>query len=403
MKRVVVTGIGVVSCLGNNQEEVYQSLLNTKSGISYCEEYKEHNLRSHIHGKPNIKLEDHVDRKVIRFMGDGSSYNYIAMQEAVKDSGLEEKDVSNFTTGIVMGSGGPSIKNVILAADKTREKNPKKMGPFIVPRTMASTASATLAVPFKIKGVNYTISSACATSGHCIGNAMELIQLGKQKIVFAGGSDELHWALTAMFDAMTALSSKYNDTPENASRAYDKTRDGFVIAGGGGVLVLEEYEHAKARSANIYAELTGYGATSDGYDMVAPSGEGAVRCMKMALSTAKNKMDYINTHGTSTPVGDITELKAVGETFGTEVPKISSTKSLSGHPLGAASVHEAIYSLIMMKNNFIAASANVNDMDDEAKKFPIVTKVEKNVTLNSVMSNSFGFGGTNATLVFEKI
>jgi 3-oxoacyl-[acyl-carrier-protein] synthase-1 len=403
MKRVVVTGIGVVSCLGNNQEEVYQSLLNTKSGISYCEEYKEHNLRSHIHGKPNIKLEDHVERKVIRFMGDGSSYNYIAMQEAIKDSRLEEKDVSNFATGIVMGSGGPSIKNVILAADKTREKNPKKMGPFIVPRTMASTASATLAVPFKIKGVNYTISSACATSGHCIGNGMELIQLGKQNIVFAGGSDELHWALTAMFDAMTALSSKYNDTPENASRAYDKSRDGFVIAGGGGVLVLEEYERAKARGAKIYAELTGYGATSDGYDMVAPSGEGAVRCMKMALSTARNKMDYLNTHGTSTPVGDITELKAVGETFGAEVPKISSTKSLSGHPLGAASVHEAIYSLIMMKNNFIAASANVNDMDDEAKKFPIVTKVEKDITLNSVMSNSFGFGGTNATLVFEKV
>jgi len=403
MKKVVVTGIGIVSCLGNNQEEVYQSLLNTKSGISFCEEYKEHNLKSHIHGKPNIKLEDHIDRKTIRFMGDGSSYNYIAMQEAVKDSGLEEKDVSNFTTGIVMGSGGPSIKNVILAADKTREKNPRKMGPFIVPRTMASTASATLAVPFKIKGVNYTISSACATSGHCIGNAMELIQLGKQNVVFAGGSDELHWALTAMFDAMTALSSKYNDTPEKASRAYDKTRDGFVIAGGGGVLVLEEYEHAKARGAKIYAELTGYGATSDGYDMVAPSGEGAVRCMKMALDTARNKMDYINTHGTSTPVGDITELKAVGETFGAEIPKISSTKSLSGHPLGAASVHEAIYSLIMMKNNFIAASANVNDMDDEAKTFPIVTKVEKDVTLNSVMSNSFGFGGTNATLVFEKI
>ena len=403
MKKVVVTGIGIVSCLGNNQEEVYQSLLNTKSGISFCEEYKEHNLKSHIHGKPNIKLEDHIDRKTIRFMGDGSSYNYIAMQEAVKDSGLEEKDVSNFTTGIVMGSGGPSIKNVILAADKTREKNPRKMGPFIVPRTMASTASATLAVPFKIKGVNYTISSACATSGHCIGNAMELIQLGKQNVIFAGGSDELHWALTAMFDAMTALSSKYNDTPEKASRAYDKTRDGFVIAGGGGVLVLEEYEHAKARGAKIYAELTGYGATSDGYDMVAPSGEGAVRCMKMALDTARNKMDYINTHGTSTPVGDITELKAVGETFGAEIPKISSTKSLSGHPLGAASVHEAIYSLIMMKNNFIAASANVNDMDDEAKTFPIVTKVEKDVTLNSVMSNSFGFGGTNATLVFEKI
>jgi len=403
MKRVVVTGIGVVSCLGNNQNEVYQSLLNTKSGISFCEDYKEHNLKSHIHGKPNIKLEDHIDRKIIRFMGDGSSYNYIAMKEAIKDSGLEEKEVSNFTTGIVMGSGGPSIKNVILAADKTREKNPKKMGPFIVPRTMASTASATLAVPFKIKGINYTISSACATSGHCIGNAMELIQLGKQNVVFAGGSDELHWALTAMFDAMTALSTKYNETPEKASRAYDKTRDGFVIAGGGGVLVLEEYEYAKARGAKIYAELTGYGATSDGHDMVAPSGEGAVRCMKIALSTAKNKMDYINTHGTSTPVGDITELKSIGETFGTEIPKISSTKSLSGHPLGAASVHEAIYSLIMMKNNFIAASANINDMDDEAKKFPIVTKVEKNVTLNSVMSNSFGFGGTNATLVFEKI
>jgi|TARA_Y100000310_G_scaffold48408_1_gene44865 3-oxoacyl-[acyl-carrier-protein] synthase-1 len=403
MKRVVVTGIGVVSCLGNNQNEVYQSLLNTKSGISFCEDYKEHNLKSHIHGKPNIKLEDHIDRKIIRFMGDGSSYNYIAMKEAIKDSGLEEKEVSNFTTGIVMGSGGPSIKNVILAADKTREKNPKKMGPFIVPRTMASTASATLAVPFKIKGINYTISSACATSGHCIGNAMELIQLGKQNVVFAGGSDELHWALTAMFDAMTALSTKYNETPEKASRAYDKTRDGFVIAGGGGVLVLEEYEYAKARGAKIYAELTGYGATSDGHDMVAPSGEGAVRCMKIALSTAKNKMDYINTHGTSTPVGDITELKSVGETFGTEIPKISSTKSLSGHPLGAASVHEAIYSLIMMKNNFIAASANINDMDDEAKKFPIVTKVKKNVTLNSIMSNSFGFGGTNATLVFEKI
>jgi len=403
MKRVVVTGIGVVSCLGNSQNEVYQSLLNTKSGISFCEDYKEHNLKSHIHGKPNIKLEDHIDRKIIRFMGDGSSYNYIAMKEAIKDSGLEEKEVSNFTTGIVMGSGGPSIKNVILAADKTREKNPKKMGPFIVPRTMASTASATLAVPFKIKGINYTISSACATSGHCIGNAMELIQLGKQNVVFAGGSDELHWALTAMFDAMTALSTKYNETPEKASRAYDKTRDGFVIAGGGGVLVLEEYEYAKARGAKIYAELTGYGATSDGHDMVAPSGEGAVRCMKIALSTAKNKMDYINTHGTSTPVGDITELKSVGETFGTEIPKISSTKSLSGHPLGAASVHEAIYSLIMMKNNFIAASANINDMDDEAKKFPIVTKVKKNVTLNSIMSNSFGFGGTNATLVFEKI
>jgi len=403
MKRVVVTGIGIVSCLGNNQKEVYNSLMNTKSGISFAEEYKEHNLKSNVHGKPNIKLEDHVDRKIIRFMGDGSAYNYIAMDEAIKDSGLKENEVSNISTGMVMGSGGPSIKNVILAADKTREKNPKKMGPFIVPRTMASTASATLAVPFKIKGVNYTISSACATSGHCIGNAMELIQFGKQKIVFAGGSDEVHWALTAMFDAMTALSSKYNDNPQKASRPYDKTRDGFVIAGGGGVLVLEEMEYARARGAKIYAELTGYGATSDGYDMVAPSGEGATRCMNMALKTARNKIDYINTHGTSTPVGDITELKAVQGTFKDKIPKISSTKSLSGHPLGAASVHEAIYSLIMMKNNFIAASANVNEMDEEAKKFPIVTKVEKNVTLNSVMSNSFGFGGTNATLVFEKV
>ena len=402
-KRVVITGIGIVSCLGNNQEEVYQSLLNSKSGISYSEEYKEHNLKSHVHGKPNIKIQDHVDRKIIRFMGNGSAYNYIAMKEAVKDSGLEDKDISNISTGIVMGSGGPSIENVILAADKTRAKTPKLMGPFIVPRTMASTASATLAVPFKIKGVNYTMSSACATSGHCIGNSMELIQSGKQKIMFAGGSEELHWAMTAMFDAMTALSSKYNDTPEKASRAYDKSRDGFVIAGGGGVLVLEEYEHAKARGAKIYAEISGYGATSDGYDMVAPSGEGAVRCMKMALGTSKNKIDYINTHGTSTPVGDITELKAVGETFKEKIPKISSTKSLSGHPLGAASVHEAIYSLIMMKNNFIAGSANINEMDDEAKKYPIVTKVEKDVKLNAVMSNSFGFGGTNATLIFEKV
>jgi len=403
MKRVVITGIGIVSCLGNNQNEVYESLINTKSGITFCEEYKEYNLKSNIHGKPNIKLEDHVDRKVIRFMGAGSAYNYIAMDEAVKDSGLEEKDVSNISSGMIMGSGGPSIENVILAADKTREKNPKKMGPFVVPRTMASTASATLAVPFKIKGVNYTISSACATSGHCIGNAMELIQLGKQNIIFAGGSDEVHFALTAMFDAMTALSSKYNDIPKKASRPYDKTRDGFVISGGGGVLVMEEYEHAKARGAKIYAEITGYGATSDGYDMVAPSGEGAVRCMSMALSTSKNKIDYINTHGTSTPVGDITELNAVAEVFKDSIPKISSTKSLSGHSLGATSVHEAIYSLIMMKNNFISASANINDMDEGAKKFPIVTNVEKNVSLNSIMSNSFGFGGTNATLVFEKV
>ena len=403
MKRVVVTGIGIVSCLGNNQKEVYESLIKNKSGISFAEEYKEHNLKSHVHGKPNIKLADYVDRKALRFMGNGSAYNYVAMKEAISDSGLEDKNISNVNSGMVMGSGGPSIENVILAADKTREKNPKKMGPFIVPRTMASTASATLAVPFKIKGVNYTISSACATSGHCIGNAMELIQFGKQKVIFAGGSDVIHFAMTAMFDAMTALSSKYNDNPQKASRPYDKTRDGFVIAGGAGVLVLEELEHAKSRGAKIYAELTGYGATSDGYDMVAPSGEGATRCMNLALKTTRNKVDYINAHGTSTPVGDITELKAIKGAFKDNVPKISSTKSLSGHPLGAASVHEAIYSLIMMKNNFIAASANVNEMDDEAKSFPIVTKVEKDVKLNSVMSNSFGFGGTNATLIFEKV
>jgi len=403
MKRVVVTGIGIVSCLGNNQSEVYDSLLNTKSGIGFSEEYKKYNFKSQICGIPKIKVEDYIDRKIIRFMGEGSAYNYIAMKEAVADSGLEEKDVSNETTGIIMGSGGPSVKNVVHAVDSTREVGPKKMGPFVVPRTMASTVSATLAVPFKIKGVNYSISSACATSGHCIGNGTELIQSGKQKIVFAGGGEEIHWAMSAMFDAMTALSSKYNENPETASRPYDKTRDGFVIAGGAGVIVLEELEHAKARGAKIYAELTGYGATSDGYDMVAPSGEGAVRCMKMSLKTARNKIDYINTHGTSTPVGDITELRAVKETFGDKIPKISSTKSLTGHPLGAASVHEAIYCLIMMKNNFIAASANITEMDDEAKKFPIVTKVEKNVTLNSVMSNSFGFGGTNATLIFEKI
>ena len=402
MKKVAVTGIGVVSCLGNNQDEVLNSLLNTKSGITNCNQYKEYNLKSHVHGKPDIKFEDHIDRKVMRFMGAGSAYNYIAMSEAIKDSGLKDEEVSNVDTGMIMGSGGPSIENVILAADKTREKNPKKMGPFIVPRTMASTASATLATPFKIKGVNYTISSACATSGHCIGNAMEMIQSGKQKIMFAGGSDEVHFAMTAMFDAMTALSSKYNDTPETASRPYDKSRDGFVISGGGGVLVLEELEYAKGRGAKIYAELTGYGATSDGYDMVAPSGEGAIRCMKMALKTSRNKIDYLNTHGTSTPVGDITELKAVGEVFKNNIPKISSTKSLSGHSLGATSVHEAVYCLIMMKNNFISASANINDLDDEARNFPIVRKVEKE-TLQAVMSNSFGFGGTNATLVFEKI
>ena len=402
MRRVVITGIGIVSCLGNNQNEVYDSLLNSKSGISFAEEYKEHNLKSHVHGRPNIKLEDHVDRKTIRFMGSGSAYNYIAMKEAVTDSGLEEKDVSNFKTGIVMGSGGPSIENVIVAADKTRAKTPKLMGPFIVPRTMASTASATLAVPFKIKGINYTMSSACATSGHCIGNSMELIQSGKQDIMFSGGSEELHWAMTAMFDAMTALSSKYNETPEKASRAYDKTRDGFVIAGGAGVLVLEEIERAKARGAKIYAEMIGYGATSDGHDMVQPSGEGAVRCMNLALKKTKGKIDYINSHGTSTPIGDIKELEAISEVFNKEKPYISSTKSLTGHSLGATGVHEAIYSLLMLKNNFLSGSANIENLDDIAKKHNILQKTIDKDDIQNVMSNSFGFGGTNATLIFSK-
>ena len=405
MRRVVITGLGIVSCIGNNQLEVLDSLLNTKSGIVFCEDHKKYNFRSQVVGSiKNLNLSEHIDRKKMRFMGDGSAYNYIAMQESIKDSGLEEKDISNVMTGIIMGSGGPSIKNVVLAVDATRESGPKKMGPCIVPRTMSSTNSATLAVPFKIRGINYSISSACATSGHCIGNGMELIQYGKQDIIFAGGGEELNWGMSGMFDAMTALSSKYNNTPEKASRPYDKDRDGFVIAGGAGVLVLEEYEHAKARGAKIYAELTGYGATSDGFDMVAPSGEGAARCMNMALKTAKNKkVDYINSHGTSTPVGDVKELEAIQSVFQNNIPKISSTKSLTGHSLGATSVQEAVYCLLMMKNKFISASAHVENLDDKAKNFPIVTKIEKGKELNSIMSNSFGFGGTNATLLFEKI
>ena len=404
MRRVVITGLGIVSCIGNNQIEVLDSLLNTKSGIVFSEDHKKYNFRSQVVGSiKNLNISDHIDRKKIRFMGDGSAYNYIAMQESIKDSGLEEKNISNIMTGIIMGSGGPSIKNVVLAIDATRESGPKKMGPCIVPRTMSSTNSATLAVPFKIKGINYSISSACATSGHCIGNGMELIQYGKQDIVFAGGGEELNWGMSGMFDAMTALSSKYNDTPEKASRPYDKDRDGFIIAGGAGVLVLEEYEHAKARGAKIYAELTGYGATSDGYDMVAPSGEGAARCMNMALKTSKNKVDYINSHGTSTPVGDVKELEAIKNVFKNNIPKISSTKSLTGHSLGATSVQEAIYCLLMMKNKFISGSANIENMDEKAKNFPIVTKIEREKELNCVMSNSFGFGGTNATLIFEKL
>jgi len=404
MRRVVVTGIGIVSCIGNNKAEVLESLLNTKSGIVFSEEHKKYNFRSQVIGNiKNLNLSEHIDRKQLRFMGDGSAYSFIALKEAIKESGLKEKDISNERTGIVMGSGGPSIKNVYYAVDTIRKSAPKRMGPYIVPRTMASTCSATLAVPFKIKGVNYSISSACATSGHCIGNGMELIQYGKQDIIFAGGGEELDWALSGMFDAMPAISSKYNNTPEEASRPYDANRDGFIIAGGGGALVLEEYEHAKARGAKIYAELTGYGATSDGYDMVQPSGEGATRCMNMALKTTRNKTDYINTHGTSTPVGDIKELEAIKETFKENIPKISSTKSLTGHSLGAVGVQEAIYCLLMMENKFISASANIENMDEKAKNFPIVTKIEKDKELNSVMSNSFGFGGTNATLVFEKL
>jgi len=404
MRRVVITGLGIVSCIGNNKVEVLDSLLNTKSGIVFSEEHKKYNFRSQVVGTiKNLNLDEHIDRKQKRFMGGGSAYNFISLKEAIKESGLEEKDISSEKTGIIMGSGGPSIKNVVFAVDTVRKSAPKKMGPYIVPRTMASTCSATLAVPFKIKGVNYSISSACATSGHCIGNGMELIQLGKQDIIFAGGGEELDWALSSMFDAMPALSSKFNSTPEKASRPYDVNRDGFVIAGGGGALVLEEYEHAKARGAKIYAELTGYGATSDGYDMVQPSGEGATRCMNMALKTTRNKVDYINSHGTSTPIGDAKELEAIQETFKGNIPKISSTKSLTGHSLGATSVHEAIYCLLMIKNKFIAASANIENMDEKAKNFPIVTKVEKDNELNCVMSNSFGFGGTNATLVFEKL
>ena len=404
MRRVVVTGLGIVSCIGNNKVEVLDSLLNSKSGIVFSEEYKKYNFRSQVIGSiKNLNLDEHIDRKQKRFMGGGSAYNFISLKEAIKESGLEEKDISSEKTGIIMGSGGPSIKNVVFAVDTVRKSAPKRMGPYIVPRTMASTCSATLAVPLKIKGVNYSISSACATSGHCIGNGMELIQLGKQDIIFAGGGEELDWALSSMFDAMPALSSKFNSTPEKASRPYDANRDGFVIAGGGGAIVLEEYEHAKARGAKIYAELTGYGATSDGYDMVQPSGEGAIRCMNMALKTTRNKVDYINSHGTSTPVGDTKELEAIQETFKGNIPKISSTKSLTGHSLGATSVHETIYCLLMIRNKFIAASANIENMDEKAKNFPIVTKVEKDNELNCVMSNSFGFGGTNATLVFEKL
>jgi 3-oxoacyl-[acyl-carrier-protein] synthase-1 len=403
MKRVVVTGMGIVSCLGNDKNAVLDALRAGRSGIKFQEIYKEKGFRSQVAGSIDIDLSELIDRKVLRFMGDAAAYAYLSMQQAIADSGLTEEQVSNERTGIIMGSGGASSENLVEAADILREKGLKRVGPYRVTQTMGSTTSACLATPFKIKGVNYSISSACATSAHCIGVAMEQIQLGKQDVVFAGGGEEEHWTLTALFDAMGALSTKYNETPEKASRAYDANRDGFVIAGGGGCLVIEEYEHAKARGAKIYAEIVGYGATSDGYDMVAPSGEGAVRCMKQALSTVEGDIDYINSHGTSTPVGDLAELRAIKETFGAKIPAISSTKSLTGHSLGATGVQEAIYSLLMLENDFICASANIEALDPEAEGMPIVLQRKDNVKLNRVMSNSFGFGGTNATLVFQRI
>ncbi|MDO9139610.1 MAG: beta-ketoacyl-ACP synthase I [Methylobacter sp.] len=404
MKRVVVTGLGIVSSIGNNRTEVVDSLKEGRSGIAFADVYQEMGFRSHIHGPINIDLDAHIDRKIKRFMGDGAAFNYIAMQQAIEDAGLGDDDVSNYRTGLVMGSGGPSTSNIVEAADILREKGIKKVGPYMVPRSMSSTNTACLATPYKIKGVNYTISSACATSAHCIGHAMELIQMGKQDVVFAGGGEEVHWSMSMLFDAMGALSSKYNDTPTTASRPYDETRDGFVISGGGGVLVIEELEHAKARGAKIYAELTGYGATSDGYDMVQPSGEGAVRCMQQAMATiGDSKIDYINAHGTSTPVGDTKELEALRTVFGADnVPLVSSTKSLTGHALGAAGVNEAIYSLLMMEENFLSASANINQLDPGAAGIPIVRERQDNMTLNTIMSNSFGFGGTNATLIFQR-
>ena len=402
MRRVVVTGMGIVSSIGNNKEEVLTSLKEGRSGIEFCEEYCELGLRSHVHGSIKIDLTNALDRKQLRFMGDGAAYNYIAMEEAIADSGLAPEDVSNERTGIIMGSGGPSTKNLLLATDTLREKGAKRVGPFMVPRTMSSTNSATLATPFKIKGVNYSISSACSTSAHCIGNAAELVQWGKQDIVFAGGGEELHWTMTLLFDAMPALSSNFNATPSVASRAFDKDRDGFVISGGGGVLVMEELEHAKARGAKIYGELVGYGATSDGYDMVQPSGEGAVRCMRQALSDLDVPVGYINTHGTSTPIGDVKEIGAIREVFGTSIPPMNSTKSLTGHSLGATGVHESVYSLLMMEHEFIAASAHIDTLDPEAEGMPIVRERQDDVVLDCVISNSFGFGGTNATLAFKR-
>ncbi len=402
MNRVVVTGIGIISCIGNNQIEVVNSLKNLKSGITHAEEYKEYSFRSLVHGKPNINISDNIDRRLLRFMGDGAAYNYISMKDAIEDSGLDESEVSNEMTGIIVGSGGPSTQNLFKSSETGKKLGSKKIGPFMVPRAMSSTNSATLATPFKIKGVNYSITSACSTSSHCIGNAYELIQMGKQSIIFAGGGEELHWTLSILFDAMGALSSKYNSIPKTSSRAYDANRDGFVIAGGGGTLVLEELEHAKARGAKIYGEITGYGATSDGFDMVQPSGEGAERCMKQALKNINGDIDYINTHGTSTPIGDLKELEAIKNVFVSKIPKMSSTKSLTGHSLGATGVHEAIYCLLMMNNNFLSGSANIEQLDEKAKDCNILLKTEDTKDIKHVMSNSFGFGGTNATLVFSK-
>jgi 3-oxoacyl-[acyl-carrier-protein] synthase I len=402
MRRVVVTGIGIVSCLGNNKEEVLDSLQQGRSGIKHNQSYVDVGMRSHISGSVEINAEELIDRKLYRFMGDAAAYAYLSMKEAVEDSGLNEEQVSNFRTGLVVGSGGGSSEQQLESTDIMREKGLRRVGPYRITRTMSSTVSACLATPFKIKGVNYTISSACATSAHCIGHAAELIQLGKQDVVFAGGGEAEHWTMSHMFDAMGALSTNYNDTPDKASRAFDAARDGFVIAGGGAVLVIEELEHAKARGAKIYAELTGYGATSDGYDMVAPSGEGGARAMQMAMHGLEGSVDYINTHGTSTPAGDVSELRAIKNVFGDAVPTLNSTKSLSGHSLGAAGAQEAIYSLLMMGNDFIAASANVDTLDPEAEGLPVAVERVDNIKLNRVMSNSFGFGGTNACLVFDR-
>jgi len=402
MRRVVITGLGITSSIGTNQQQVLESLQQGRSGIVFAPEYAELGFRSHVHGAVDLDLDSLIDRKLRRFMGDSAAYNYIAMQEAIADAGLDETHISNPRTGLIAGSGGTSTQNVVLAVDLLRAKGAKKVGPFMVPRTMGSSNSACLSTAFKIKGVNYSISSACSTSAHCIGNACELIQMGKQDMVFAGGGEELHWSLTLLFDAMGALSSKYNDKPQTASRAYDAARDGFVIAGGGGMLVVEELEHALARGAKIYAELVGYGATSDGYDMVQPSGEGAARCMQQAMSTVDGDIDYINAHGTSTPVGDVRELEAIGEVFGERIPPISSTKSLTGHSLGAAGVQEAVYSLLMLNNDFICASANIEQLDPAAEHFPVQRERKDNAGLRTVMSNSFGFGGTNASLVFQR-